>query len=345
MIRDLDSNGNRGKRTLRDVVQSRLDLLGIRPHEALGQHFLINQEAVITIANQVNPGGRVIEVGSGIGQLTEAIADVADSVLGIEIDKRYAPVLDGIAQERDNVEIVYGDALTFPWAKYSPRREDTENGLQVISNVPYHISEPLMRRLVTLNIDNAILMLGQKLVEGITALTPDSPNFGTLTLLSQAFFSAELIARLGRDDFMPPPRTESGIVKLTPRDTNYDPLSRRDHVFRELFLSERKGPAVGSVLKDSLLEFESSAAKRTSRKKERNRESRRQNKQQLRQLAYEHGRSVPLDEEVRNQDKLIQGQQRIIDWVQDRGATADMLQKPFRLLDNADIKRLAIALS
>lgn len=345
MIRDLDSNGNRGKRTLRDVVLSRLDLLGIRPHEALGQHFLINQDAIVTIANQVNPGGRVIEVGSGVGQLTEAIADVAGSVVGIEIDKRYAPVLDGIVQERDNIEMVYGDALTFPWAKYNPRKKDAENGLQVISNVPYHISEPLMRRLVTLNIDNAVLMLGQRLIEEVTAPTPDSPNFGTLTLLSQAFFSAELIARLGRDDFMPPPRTESGIIKFTPRDINYDPLNRRDHVFRALFLSERRGSSVGSVLKDSLLEYESRAAKRSSGKKERNRETRRQNKQQLRQLAYEHGRSVPIDEEVRNQDKLIQGQQRIIDWVQDRGATTDMLQKPFRLLDNADIRRLARALS
>lgn len=344
MVRDLDSNGS-GKGAIREVVQSRLDRLGIRPHEALGQHFLINQQALATIASHVNPGGRVVEVGSGPGQLTEAIADVAGSVVGIEIDKRYAPVLDAIAQARENVEIVYGDALTFPWAKYNPRRKNAENELQVVSNVPYHISEPLMRRLTTLNIDSAVLMLGQRLIEEVTAPTPDSSSFGTLTLLSQVFFSAELIARLGKDDFMPPPRTESGIIKLTPRDTNYDPLSRRDYVFRALFLSERKGPAVGSVLKDSLLEFESSAAKRTVGKREKNRGSRRQSKQSLRHVVDEYSNGYHGGEQSTADDRLVRGQQRMIDWIQSKGVTVDTLQKPFRLLDNADIRRLARALS
>jgi 16S rRNA (adenine1518-N6/adenine1519-N6)-dimethyltransferase len=343
-MRDIDTTVGPG-RSMREVVQSRIDRLGIRPHEALGQHFLVNQSALVAIATQVIPGNRVIEVGSGPGQLTEALAATAGNVVGIEIDKRYAPVLDAIAETRDNVEIVYGDALTFPWDKHNPRRNSSESGLQVVSNLPYHISEPFMRRLITLNVDNAVLVLGRRLIEEMTASQPEGPNFGNLTLLTQAFFTTESLATLGRDDFMPAPRTESGIIKLTPRDLRDEPLSKRDHVFRALFLSERKGPSVGSVLKDSLMVYESTVAKRSTGKREKNRSSRRQSKQDLKQLAYEHGRDQGLDEEVVSQDRLVQGQRRIIDWIQDKGATQDMLQKPFRLLDNADIRRLAKALS
>ena len=326
----------------REKVKKRLDQLGIRQHEALGQHFLVNDQVISTLASHVNPGGKVIEVGSGVGQVTEAIAERAGFVTSIEIDRRYAPVLDRIAEERPNIHFVYQDALTFPWEKHTPKAKPGESDLQIVANLPYHISEPFIRKLALLNADNAVLLLGKKMIDEISAQTPESVNFGTLTLLAQAFFGVEYLEHLGRNDFVPPPRTESGLVKLTPRDTRFDPLSRRDFVFKSLFLSEKKNPSLASVLKDALLEYESGSKKKTIGKREHNRESRRQTRLNLRQAAYEY--SVKEDTSYAD-DKLVKGQQRMIDTMRDKGITEAMLHKPFRLLDNTEIKKLASALT
>lgn len=247
-----------------------------------------------------------------------------------------------MATATPNLEIVYGDALTFPWEKNNPRRNGKEDELQVIASVPYHISEPLLRRLITLNMESAVLILGKKLIDEIGATNPDGPNFGTLTLLTQAFFESNTLQTLDRDDFMPPPRTKSGIIELTPKSGKPGSLSKRDHVFRALFSSQRKNPSVAAVLKDALVEFDSTSAYLQTGKKEMHRRSRRDTKLNLKDWAEDYSsRQRSTDDENNKKVSLFDGQTKLMEWVRGQGISETTLHKPFRLLDNTEIRRLA----
>lgn len=328
---------------LKDKVERRVNQLGIKPHENRGQHFLINDQALEAIVSRIVPGSHVIEVGAGVGQVTEAIANVAGKTTGIEIDLRYAPILDRISQDIPNVEVVYGDALTFPWKKYNPRRNSDEQVLQVVASLPYHISDPFLRKLVTLNIDSAVLVLGKKLIDEISAANPDSMNFGTLSLLAQSFFDTLVLQTLERDDFIPPPKTKSGIVELIPKSSNPGSLDRKDFVFRALFSSQKKNPSIASVLKDAILEFESVGSGMHTGKRDSHRKSRRDNRHYLRELAKSY-RTGQVMGEATATNTLLQKQTRVMDWLQQKGITELTLHKPFRLLDNSEMRRLAKAL-
>ena len=109
-----------------EVVEARLETLGIRPNESLGQHFLVDDAAVEILANSVSPGNKVIEIGAGIGQLTEALSKKAEKVVAIEIDRRYEPVLSELTNEYPNLKVVYGDVLALKLQDYIDKKEDAQ---------------------------------------------------------------------------------------------------------------------------------------------------------------------------------------------------------------------------
>ncbi|MBU0570364.1 methyltransferase domain-containing protein [Patescibacteria group bacterium] len=143
-------------------IRSKLEQENIFLTERLGQHMLIDGRILDMVVNQVSEGSNVLEVGSGPGNLTKRIASRAKKVVGIEIDPKFQPLLNEIESAHPNVEIVYGDVLSVNFGKIIKSRSE-ETVWQIVSNLPFHISEPFLSQIADLPIENAILIVGEQL--------------------------------------------------------------------------------------------------------------------------------------------------------------------------------------
>lgn len=337
---------------LEKLIIKRLDALGIRPNENLGQHFLIDQTSINLLAQSVNPDNTVVEVGAGVGQLTEALAQKATKVISIEIDRRYEPVLDDVVNKYPNVNIIFGDALTVKFEDLLPKHQENaqdDNGTraQIVASLPYHIVEPFLHKLIGLPIESATLVVGQKLRSEIQAKNEESMDFGRLTLLAQTFFDIEVIATVEKDKFFPVPRTESAIIRLTPKEKQELRFNRRDFILRKLFITANKNPLVKNILKEGIVEFAEIKEMGAKSKKEYYHKLRQTVNLDLRRMVDDYNyfgktQSTPDKSGEREDRILAQNQTSII--IEKMGIPSDILGKPFERLSNYELGILSNAL-
>jgi len=162
----------------------------IIPNEKIGQHFLIDPEALELIADRTLPGAAVIEIGSGIGNLTALLARRAQAVLGLEIDRQFEPILADVVKANPNVTIKFTDALKVDYADMVD--EGPDDDWQIVANPPYHISEPLMNKVAGSPISSAVLLVGDKLAAAMTAEPMAMPLVMALVVLPTASRSASV---------------------------------------------------------------------------------------------------------------------------------------------------------
>ena len=175
----------------------------------LGQHFLFDPSILrrIAAAAVAGPEETVLEIGAGKGTLTRALAERARSVVAIETDRRLAASL---AQEFQGsaVTVVHGDALRVPW----PRTD------VVCGNIPYRITSPLIERALRAPRPRRIVFLLQREVADRLAAPPGTRAYGALTAGVGLVAEAERVFKVPAGAFRPPPRVDSALVRLTPRD-------------------------------------------------------------------------------------------------------------------------------
>ncbi|MBU1000321.1 hypothetical protein KKE78_02930 [Patescibacteria group bacterium] len=321
--------------TLLENVQRRLTEIDVSPNEAIGQHFLVNQEAVDLLAQTVNQGATVIEVGCGIGHVTEELAQRAFRLHGIEIDRRYRPLLEKIMSTRNNVFITYGDALKMDFNRML--KDDNEG--QVVASLPYHITEPFMHKVSPLKLASVSLVMGRRYTDSIVA-SFNSGDFGRLSILTATFFDVEILATIQRDGFFPVPRTDSAIIQLRPRDAREVGSNRRDAIFRHLFLTSRQNSTLRKGLKEGFDAFEQSRDGIGLSKRERNRRSRTNARQHLREFL---GPVVDRDVGFTDQDQkdpasVISSRSNVA--IEKLRIPSSVLDKPFSLLNNSELRQL-----
>ncbi|MBI2018779.1 hypothetical protein HYS96_03700 [Candidatus Daviesbacteria bacterium] len=324
--------------TLLEDVQRRLTEVDVSPNEGIGQHFLVNQEAVDLLAQTVNQGATVIEVGCGVGHVTERLAERASRLHGIEIDRRYHPLLEKIMSARSNVFITYADALK---TDFNRMLKDDNEG-QIVASLPYHITEPFMHKVSPLKLASVSLVMGRRYADSIAA-SFNSGDFGRLSILTTTFFDVETLATIQRDGFFPIPRTDSAIVQLRPRDVREVGSNRKDAIFRHLFLTSRQNTTLRKGLKEGFDAFEQSRDGMGLSKEQRNRKSRSNTRLRLKSIV----------------DSMNRGEIDFSDrGGRDRGAFSkdisavsrnaigkldiphSVLDKPFSLLNNSELRML-----
>lgn len=179
----------------------------IIPRKKLGQNFLISSRILkkITNASKLKKGEEVLEIGSGMGALTEKLLEKGAKVTAIEFDNKLINVLRERLGENKNLKIIQRDILEI--REYKPK---------VIGNIPYHITSPLIRKILALeNKPKLVVLLVQKEVaERITA-KPGSSKRGYLTILARIFSTPEILFYVGKDNFFPKPKVESAVIKLS----------------------------------------------------------------------------------------------------------------------------------
>lgn len=311
-------------------VLETLDRFGIKLKGSSGQHMLVDEGSLHLIADQVMPGARVIEVGSGPGNLTGLIAERAEQVTGIEIDRRFQGPLEEVQEEHGNVAIVFGDVLKTDLRAII--RKSPDSTWQVVGNIPYHISEPFLHEVADLPVQNVVLTVGERLGQTIRNDDPNNPGFTRLSLLRMAFFDTESIGTIPKSSFYPTPRTDSEVIKLTPKGSEV-PSRRASSLLQSFFRND--GQTVAKILREAANSL-SESDKALASKELRNRNARRAVNRELREVArgYDRGGVFTSGSERRKTATVT-----------DFGLPSELLSTPFSLLDNKDIRLLARAVS
>ncbi|WP_274365804.1 16S rRNA (adenine(1518)-N(6)/adenine(1519)-N(6))-dimethyltransferase RsmA [Paenibacillus thermotolerans] len=201
--------------------------------KSLGQNFLIDQNILRSIvsAADLGPNKGALEIGPGIGALTEKLAEASGKVVAVEIDRRLIPMLGESLEPYGNVSVVHGDVLKVDLHELFREHFQHVESVSVVANLPYYVTTPIVMKLLEekLPLANIVVMV-QKEVADRFAARPGTKDYGSLSVAVQYYASVELVARVPHTVFIPQPNVESAVVKLAMRD---EPAVRVDD--EELF--------------------------------------------------------------------------------------------------------------
>lgn len=197
-----------------------LEKYDLSAKKSLGQNFIIDTNILRNIveAGKVDQHTSVIEIGPGIGALTEQIAKQAKEVFAFEIDERLLPVLADTLSPYDNITIFHEDILKVDFEAFQAEHLTDTERLVVIANLPYYITTPIVMHLIesSLPIEEMILMM-QKEVGARLEAKPSTKDYGSLSIALQYSMDVEVVFTVPRTVFMPQPNIDSAIVRLTTR--------------------------------------------------------------------------------------------------------------------------------
>lgn len=186
----------------------------LRAKKSLGQNFLVDEAVVERIVRAVGPraGETLIEIGPGHGALTGRLLENAGRLVAVEFDRDLASFLRERFNQRDNFQLVEGDALTQDLcALVAP-----STAVRVVANLPYYISTAILQRLIEQRrcLSEMVLMLQSEVVDRITA-PPGTSERGFLTVMVEAYCEAEKLFDVGPQAFRPIPKIRSTVVRLS----------------------------------------------------------------------------------------------------------------------------------
>lgn len=188
--------------------------------KSLGQNFLTEPNILRKIVETaaVDKQTNVIEVGPGIGALTEQLAMNAAQVLAFEIDDRLIPVLADTLTPYDNITVVHQDVLKADLIGTTQSVFKQELPLKVVANLPYYITTPIMMHFLEsdLDVSEMVVMMQKEVADRISA-KPGTKAYGSLSIAVQYFMEASIAFIVPKTVFIPQPNVDSAIIKLTKR--------------------------------------------------------------------------------------------------------------------------------
>ncbi|EMI11646.1 16S rRNA (adenine(1518)-N(6)/adenine(1519)-N(6))-dimethyltransferase RsmA [Anoxybacillus salavatliensis] len=202
--------------------------------KSLGQNFLIEPNILHRIVDfaQLSERTGVIEIGPGIGALTEQLARRAKKVVAFEIDQRLLPILADTLSPYSNVSVIHQDILKADVQQViSERLADVED-IMVVANLPYYVTTPIIMKLLTdrLPIRGMVVMLQKEVAERMAA-KPGTKDYGSLTIAVQYYTHAETVMHVPRTVFVPKPNVDSAVIRLLKREQPAVAVSNEDFFF------------------------------------------------------------------------------------------------------------------
>lgn len=198
-----------------------LDKYGFSFKKSLGQNFLIDTNILNRIVDHANltDNSAAIEVGPGIGALTEQLARRSKKVMAFEIDQRLLPILADTLSPYRNVKVVHQDILKANVKQYIAEELAGIEDIMVVANLPYYVTTPILMKLLEekLPIRGIVGML-QKEVADRLAAKPGTKEYGSLSIAVQYYTVAETVMIVPKTVFIPQPNVDSAVIRLTVRE-------------------------------------------------------------------------------------------------------------------------------
>ncbi len=185
--------------------------------KSLGQNFLINPTVCPKIAENggCKKGAAAIEIGTGVGVLTQELAKRCDKVVAIEIDTKLKPILEETLAEFDNVEVIFEDVMKADLKQIIAEKLGDFEEIYVCANLPYYITSPVIMRLLEerLPITALTVMVQKEAAERLCAKVGER-ECGAVTVAVNYYSTPKLLFRVNRGSFMPAPNVDSAVIRL-----------------------------------------------------------------------------------------------------------------------------------
>lgn len=213
---------------------------GFKFKKGLGQNFLIDEGVLQTIiqAADLVPGEAVVEIGPGIGTLTEWLAGEEARVLAVELDRGLLPILAETVGSRSNVKVINADVLKTNLDALVAEHTGGEFGpagksYKVVANLPYYITTPIIMRLLEegYNLSSLVIMVQKEVAERLAA-SPGGKEYGAVTVAVQYYTIPELITIVPAAAFLPPPEVDSAVLRLSRRKKPPVQVTNEQNFFR-----------------------------------------------------------------------------------------------------------------
>jgi 16S rRNA (adenine1518-N6/adenine1519-N6)-dimethyltransferase len=222
-----------------------IDKYGFRFSKSLGQNFLIDENIIYKILDgaEISENDLVLEVGPGIGTLTQYLGDRARKVLAIEIDKTLIPILGETLSEYENIELVHGDVLEIDLNQLINEKFAGEK-VKVVSNLPYYVTTPIIMKFLEdeVPVTDIVVMVQKEVADRLKA-SPNTKDYGALSVAVQYYCEPEIITKVPRAVFIPQPNVESTVIRLKVLDrprVNIDNRKLFFKVVKASFAKRRK---------------------------------------------------------------------------------------------------------
>lgn len=228
------------------VTKAVLERHGFTFKKSFGQNFLTDTNILQKIVDtaEIDKNVNVIEIGPGIGALTEFLAENAAEVMAFEIDERLVPILEDTLRDHDNVKVINEDVLKADLQTRVKEFENPDLPIKVVANLPYYITTPILMHLIESKIpfSEFVVMMQKEVADRISA-EPNTKAYGSLSIAVQYYMTAKVAFVVPRTVFVPAPNVDSAILKMTRRKQPLVEVKDEDFFFRvskASFLHRRK---------------------------------------------------------------------------------------------------------
>jgi len=228
----------------------------IKPRKNLGQSFLMEESIIKRIAETANvtENDIVVEIGAGIGVLTEYLAQNAAKVIAVELDDNLVDVLKDRLSQYNNIQIYHGNILRFDFRAIAGAGQQK---IKVVGNIPYNISSPVLFYLLSFRkiIDSFVLMMQKEVVQRLVA-PPGGKSYGVPSVILQMFAEVEKVLDVPASYFYPRPKVESSVMKGFFRERPFIELTGEEFFIRFVrdAFAQRRKMLINNLKKSKLLE-------------------------------------------------------------------------------------------
>ena len=221
---------------------------GIKANKSLGQNFLINEDVVNNIvdASNITTDDLVIEIGPGLGTLTEYLLENAGKVIAIELDERMISILNDRFKTYNNFQVINEDVLKVDLAELIKSEKQSNNlkNAKIVANLPYYITTPIIMKLLEeeLDIESITVMIQKEVADRLIA-TPGDKLSGAITYSVYYYAESESVMIVENNSFIPEPEVQSEVIKLKIRKEPVINLENKEMFFKVIkvsFMQRRK---------------------------------------------------------------------------------------------------------
>ncbi len=222
-----------------------LNKYGFTTQKKYGQNFLIDSNVLdkIVATAEINKDDFILEIGPGIGTLTQYLCEHGGFVLAVEIDKKLIPILNETLENYDNIEVINEDFLKLDLHKLIEEKNDNKK-IKVVANLPYYITSPIIMKLLEskLPIENITIMVQKEVAERIKS-GPGTKDYGSISVAVQYYSEPYIAANVPPNCFIPRPKVGSAVLTLRPHEK--PPVDVKDeklffNIIRSAFNQRRK---------------------------------------------------------------------------------------------------------
>lgn len=252
------------------VIRELLSENGLNPLKKFGQNFLTDQNIVEKIAEAASPeNSRVLEIGMGLGALTDALCRRDTKVIAIEIDKGLVSLAEKTQCEHENLTVIKEDVLDVDLPLLAKEYFDGES-FYVCGNLPYYITAPVIMKILESSAPiSALTAMVQKEVANRLSSKPKDNDYGAITALADYFGGARLLFNVSKNCFYPVPKVSSAVIKIDILKEREVPFDEYRKIVKAAFAMRRKtifnnlkalfGSHTEKILKDSDIDLNARA--------------------------------------------------------------------------------------